>query len=293
MVKYCLSAFADEAADSLDEQIKALKENRIAFIEPRNIDGKPIMKLTDDELKEMKKKLDEAGIKVNSLGSPIGKYPIEDDFEPHLNLFKRALEICKILGTDKMRMFSFFVKQDELSKWRDDVINRLKIMAELAKEAGVTLCHENESLIYGQMPREVKEILTVVPEIHGIFDAANYRMNDGDIDLGIDATLTRLAYLHIKDAIYSTQTIVPAGEGEGKIAMVLDKVNEELDGSIYLTLEPHLMQFFAYKDIDEHELKGKYTFNTNREAFDFAVKSLKALLKDNGYTEVEYGTWKK
>ena len=217
MVRYCLSAFADEAADSLEEQITALKENRIAYIEPRNINGKGILTLTDEELIEVKKKLDEAGIKVNSLGSPIGKYPIEEDFGPHLALFKRSLEICKILDTDKIRMFSFFVKQDELVKWHDEVMNRLKIMAELAKEAGITLCHENESLIYGQMPGEVKEILTEVPEIYGIFDAANYRMNDGDIDAGIDATLIRLAYLHIKDAIYSTQTIVPAGEGEGKV----------------------------------------------------------------------------
>lgn len=293
MVKYLLSAFADEAADSLDGQIAALTENRIAYIEPRNINGKAILTLTDEELAEVKEKLDAAGIKVNSLGSPIGKYPIEEDFEPHLALFKRALEICKILDTDKIRMFSFFVKQDELAKWHDEVINRLKTMAALAKEAGVTLCHENESLIYGQMPNEVKEILTEVPEIYGIFDAANYRMNDGDIDAGIDATLIRPAYLHIKDAIYSTQTIVPAGEGEGKIAEVLNKVNDACNMDTYLTLEPHLMQFFAYKDIDHHELKGKYSFKTNREAFDFAVNTLKALLKDNGYTEVEYGVWKK
>ena len=293
MVRYCLSAFADEAADSLDGQITALKENRIGFIEPRNIDGKGILTLSDEELFEVKKKLDEAGIKVNSLGSPIGKYPIEDDFEIHLNLFKRALEICKILKTDKIRMFSFYVKPDELEKWRDEVIRRLNVMAALAKDSGITLCHENESLIYGQMPREVNDILTSVPEIYGIFDAANYRMNDGDIDAGIDATLIRLAYLHIKDAIYSTQTIVPAGEGEGKIDEVLNKVNDACNGDIYLTLEPHLMEFFAYKNIDKHRLKGKYTFNTNREAFDFAVNTLKSLLDENGYKEVEYGIWKK
>ena len=293
MVKYCLSAFADEAADSLDEQISALRENRIAFIEPRNIGGKPILTLTDSELIEVKKKLDEAGIKVNSLGSPIGKYPIEDDFEPHLALFKRALEVCKLLGTDKMRMFSFYVKQDELLKWHDEVIKRLKAMAQLAKEAGIMLCHENESLIYGQMPCEVKKILTEIPEIYGIFDPANYRMNDANVDAGIDATLTRLAYLHIKDATYSTQTILPAGEGEGKIAEIIDKVNGCCDGNVYLTLEPHLMSFFAYKDIDSHELKGKYSFETNRDAFDFAANKLKALLTENGYMEVEYGIWKK
>ena len=293
MVNYWLSAFADEGADSIDGQIEALKANRVKYIEPRNIDNKGILTLTDDELIEVKKKLDDAGIKVNSLGSPIGKYPIEEDFEIHLNQFKRALEVCKILGTSKMRMFSFFVKQDELTQWREEVINRLKTMAILAKEAGITLCHENESHIYGQMPQEVKDILTEVPELYGIFDPANYRMNDGDIDEGIDATLIRLGYLHIKDAIYSTQTIVPADEGEGKIGEVLDKVNETCTGDVYLTVEPHLMEFFAYKAIDTHELKGKYKFENNREAFDFAITALKKLLTKQGYTEVEYGLWRK
>ena len=62
---------------------------------------------------------------------------------------------------------------------------------------------------------------------------------------------------------------------------------------MYLTLEPHLHIFDAYKDIDEHELKGKYTFKTNREAFDFAAKALKALLTRFGYTRNKNNEWVK
>ena len=55
MAKFVLSAFADEAGTTLDEQIAALKRNGISYIEPRNINGKPILTLTDDELIEVKK----------------------------------------------------------------------------------------------------------------------------------------------------------------------------------------------------------------------------------------------
>ena len=55
MARFVLSAFADEAGSSLDEQIKALKRNGIGYIEPRNINGKPILTLTDEELIEVKK----------------------------------------------------------------------------------------------------------------------------------------------------------------------------------------------------------------------------------------------
>ncbi len=118
-------------------------------------------------------------------------------------------------------------------------------------------------------------------------------MNNADTIEGINVSLKRLAYLHIKDAIFSQQIIVPAGEGEGKIGEVLDIVNEATDELVYLTLEPHLFLFDAYKLIDEHELKGKYQFKNNRESFDFAVKALEKLLISRGYKKGENAIWKK
>ncbi len=293
MARFVFSAFADEAGSSLDEQIKALKENGISYIEPRNIGGKPILTLTDEELFSVKAELDKNGIKVNSLGSPIGKFPIEKPLEEHLPDFERALRACEIFGTKNMRMFSFYVKQDELSKWRDEVLRRLKILADIAKKRGIRLCHENESAIYGQMPAEVRDVLTEVPELYAIFDPANYRMNNADVIDGINATLMNLAYMHIKDAIYETQMIVPAGDGEGRIGEIIDIVNESTDKLVYLTLEPHLFLFDAYKLIDGHELKGKYGFRNNREAFDFAVHALETLMTNQGYRKDNEGIWTK
>jgi len=293
MAKFVFSAFADEAGTTLSEQIAALKENGIGYIEPRNINGKPILTLTEDELYEIKAELDKNGIKVNSLGSPIGKYPIDEPFDKHLIDFEKALRACEILGTENMRMFSFFVTQDQLAEKRNEVIYRLKTMAEAAKARGIKLCHENESAIYGQEPSEVKDVLSSVPELYGIFDPANYRMNGADVIEGINATLTNLAYLHIKDAIFDLKMIVPAGEGEGRIGEIIDIVNESTDEIVFLTLEPHLFMFDAYKLIDNHELKGKYTFSNNRESFDCAVKALCELLTSIGYTKGDDGIWKK
>ena len=291
MAKFILSAFADEAGTLLCEQIAALKRNEINYIEPRNINGKPILTLSDEEVSELKNELDKNNIKVNSLGSPIGKYPIHEPLENHLPDFYRALEICKKLGTDKMRMFSFFTKQYELSECRDEVISRLTKMCEIANEHGITLCHENESEIYGQNPEQMLDLMTNIPDLKGIFDPANYRMNNCDVMAGIEATLVNLAYLHIKDAIYDSQIIVPAGDGEGRISEILDIVNNSTDDIVYLTLEPHLFLFDAYKLIDNHELKGKYTFTNNTESFDFAANALKALLIKNGYKKDGNNQW--
>ena len=293
MANFVFSAFADEAGSSLDEQIAALVANGIRYIEPRNIGGKSIIDFTDEELVEIRERLAANGIKVGSVGSPIGKYPITDDFDSYLPKVKRTVEIAKILGTKYVRMFSFFVKQDELAQYRDEVIRRLKAMVSIAEAEGVVLCHENESAIYGQMPGEVKDLLTSVEGLGGIFDAANYRMNDADTMEGIEATLINFKYMHIKDAIFETKTIVPAGEGEGMVGEVIDVINGHTDDLVYLTLEPHLHAFLAYKQIDDHELKGLHKFETGREAFDFAVKALEGLLVKQGYGKDENGIWKK
>ena len=293
MARFVFSAFADEAGVTLSEQIDALKANGIRFIEPRNIDGRSIMSFSDEELYAIKAELDKNGIKVGSLGSPIGKYPITDDFESYMDTVRRALEIAKILDTRFIRIFSFFVEQSDLSIYRDEVIRRMKAMVAEAEKYGITLCHENESKIYGQMPEEVRDLLTEVKGLGGIFDAANYRMNGADITDGIEATLVNFKYLHIKDAVYKEQLIVPAGEGEGKIAEVIDRVNKKASDLVFLTLEPHLHQFMAYKDIDSHELRGRHKFENGREAFDFASCALKTLLTSNGYRKDGNEIWTK
>ena len=293
MAKFALSAFADEAGSTLEEQISALKANDIDYIEPRNINKIGILNISEEELVSIRSELDKNGIKVNSLGSPIGKYAIDEPFEIHLKDFDRALRACEILGTNNIRMFSFFVTQDQLKEKRDEVLTRMNKLVSIAKEKGINLCHENESKIYGCMPNEVADLLDNVDGLYAIFDPANYRMNGADCMEGIEATLKNLRYLHIKDAICESQTIVPAGEGEGQIAKVIDIVNDHTDDVVYLTLEPHLHVFDAYASIDEHELKGTHKFTNNREAFDFAVNSLKKLLTDNGYKRNEENLWTK
>lgn len=291
MANFILSAFADEASNTLDGQIAALKRNGIPLLEPRNIGGGIIDK-TDDELKEIRRKLDEVGVGISSLGSPIGKYKIEDDFEPHLNSFFRALRACEILGTDKMRVFSFFVRKDELDKYRPEVMLRMNVMLDEAAKHGVTLCHENESNIYGETPERVSDLLASNPTLYGVFDAANFIMENCSVTDGFSATAARLKYIHIKDMVASAKVNVPVGEGDGKYDEILQAVDKLTEGTVILTLEPHLHFFRAFAQIDSHQFHSAKDFASGDEAFDFAATALKNLLTKLGYKE-ENNIWKK
>lgn len=100
-------AFADEASPLIDGQIKAMLENGVSGLEIRNVDNVNVSDISDMKAKEVRKKLDDAGLKIFTIGSPIGKIDIEkDDFLTHTEKFKRTLEIADILGAQNLRLFS-------------------------------------------------------------------------------------------------------------------------------------------------------------------------------------------
>lgn len=296
MAKFILSAFSDEAAAPLAEQIEALHEAGITCMEPRFVDGKGILDLSDEELSAMKAMLDEAGIGLSSIGSPIGKYDITADFEPHFEKFKHACEVAKKLGTPRIRLFSFFIPAGEApAKYRDEVIARMTRMQEYAAAEGLILCHENEAKIYGEQPAEVRDLLAAVPGLRAIWDAANYILRGADPIEGYLASAERIEYCHIKDAIvYDKGIIVPAGEGEGCMKDILTRLSDATDATVYLTLEPHLNAFVGYGAIDDRELAGKghgHTFRDNRESFAYGAAALKRVLLEAGFEESETGVF--
>ena len=276
-IKLC--AFADEAGDSLAEQIKAMQENGIGLLELRTIDKKNVTKFTNQEVKEYKKQLDDAGIKVWSLGSPIGKVQISADFNIELDLCKRTVEIADMFGAKSIRMFSFYGTNGEV-QYRDLVMERLAKYVETTKGTDIILCHENEKGIYGDIAARCLEIHQNIPELKCVFDPANY-VQVGQDTLEAWAMLEPYVfYGHIKDSL-ADGSIVPAGKGDGHIPEYLPKFVAK--GCQVLTLEPHLKVFSALKDLetpgDESKI-GLYDFETKRDAFDCAVNSLKEIIKE-------------
>lgn len=109
-----------------------MKENSVDGLEIRNADNVNIAEIFDSKAKEIKNKLDEAGLKVWSIGSPIGKIAIEkDDFLLHTEKFKRTIELAHILEAENIRLFSFFTPEETRNSYRDEVIERMGTFADI------------------------------------------------------------------------------------------------------------------------------------------------------------------
>ena len=278
-MKIQLCAFADEADDALAGQIKAMQENGIGYLELRTSEKKNVTKFTNDEVKAYNKQLDDAGIKVWSIGSPIGKVKITDDFNVDLDLCKRTVEIANMFDAKSIRMFSFYSTNGE-AQYRDEVMERLSKYVEAARGSGVTLCHENEKGIYGDNAARCLEIHKAVPGLKSVFDPANFVQVGQDTLEAWDMLEPYVFYGHIKDSL-ADGSIVPPGKGLGHIPEYLPKFVAK--GCNVLTLESHLSVFSALKSLEEEGEESKiglYKFASKRDAFDCAVNSLKDIIKE-------------
>ena len=276
-----LSAFADEAGKSLSSQITALLRNDIILTELRSVDKKNVSELTLPEAREIGATLTGNGIGLSALGSPMGKVDITVDFDKYLDAVKHMCELSNILGTDKIRMFSFFNAYNE----RNRVIEYLSEMVEVAAGFGIYLCHENEKKIYGDTVERVLDLAANVKGLKFVYDPANFLQVDEPSDKTLDAVHGICEYFHIKDVISATGELVPAGEGDGDIPRLVRMINKDT----ILTLEPHLKVFSGYDKIDGEKMQHRHHFATNDEAFDAAVAALKNILNQNGYTEKNGG----
>lgn len=276
-------AFADEASPFIDEQIEAMRKNGIDGLEIRNADNVNIADISDMKAREIRKKLDEANLQVWTIGSPIGKIDIKkDDFLLHTEKFKRTLELADILGAKNIRIFSFFTPSENRDEYKNEVIDRLGGFLDIAKGSGISICHENEKGIYGDIPERCIELHKALPELKAIFDPANYVQCGVDTKKGWELIKPYVKYLHIKDALYDG-SVVPAGKGEGNVEFILDDFIKS--GGNELTVEPHLTVFNGLdaleKDGEKSGVGEVYKYDSNEEAFKAAVDAIKTLLGGN------------
>ena len=104
MAEFILSAFADEAAEGLDEQLEALAQENIRMIELRGVDGVNCSELGVEDAVRIHKKLEAHHVTLSALGSPYGKIGIMDSFDEHFDKFARSMEVCKVLECSRIHV---------------------------------------------------------------------------------------------------------------------------------------------------------------------------------------------
>jgi sugar phosphate isomerase/epimerase len=270
---WTLSAFADEIAPDLNVQLDTLAGESIRYLEFRGVWNKNVLDLSDSEIATVKAALARRGVGVSSIGSPIGKISIVDDFDPHLARFQRAIQVAHALEAPFIRIFSFFMPAGEdPARYRDAVLERMGRLVQAAEGSGVTLVHENEKEIYGDTPARCLDILTQIdsPILRAAWDPANFvQCGVRPHSEGYAALRPFIAYVHIKDAVLDSGQVTPAGQGDGQVRETLAALRASgFDG--FFSLEPHMAS------------AGTFSGFSGPDLFRVAARAFKDLLREQG-----------
>lgn len=271
-----LSAFADEVTENFLEQVKYLAGERVGYIEPRFINKRNIMDITKDELNEAKKMIQDHGLKVSAIGSPIGKVKLDEPFGPHLDKFKHAVDLAMFFETPYIRMFSYYAPEGQnIDDYRDQVMERMAAKVEVLKDVEVTMVHENEANIYGHTAEQCVEIVKTIdsPKLRLVYDPANFVWGEkilDNVEICWPVMKPYVVHIHIKDWKLGTEDVgsIP-GEGDGQIKELLAEL-AAIDYDGCLTMEPHL------------QTGGQFGGSTGPELFSRAIAAVRELADEVG-----------
>jgi sugar phosphate isomerase/epimerase len=237
---WTMSGFADEIDADFEVQCRVLTELGVEYLELRSAWGVNVLDLSDAQLKEVGAILADHGIRVSSIGSPIGKVPITDPFGAHLERFARALEVAETFAAPYIRLFSFFTPEPD--KYRDEVLRRMSSLVDRLDGRDVVLLHENEKDIYGDVPRRCLDLVESVgsPSLRLAWDPANFvQCGVRPFTDGYEILRPYVEYVQVKDAHLATGQVVPAGAGDGEIVETVRALRADgFDG--FFSMEPHL-----------------------------------------------------
>jgi sugar phosphate isomerase/epimerase len=266
-----LSGFADEISPEPAEQLATLAAESISHLELRSAWSTNVADLSDAEVAAFRQVLDDAGVAVSAIGSPIGKIDLDAPLGPELERMRRIAAVAAQFGTQIVRVFSFFVPPSEPpERHRQQVIDRMGALTRIAEEHSIVLAHENEKEIYGDVPQRCADLIATVgsPALRATFDAANF------VQCGVrphteayELLRPYLVYLQVKDALATTGEVVPAGQGDGEVRQTLAALRDSGFAG-YVSLEPHLGQ------------AGRYGGFSGPEGFRRAAGALKGLLRE-------------
>ncbi len=211
-----LGIITDEITEQLEPALDFISSYSLGYCELREIWGENIMNLSPPELERTKELIARHRLQVSDIASPVFKYELpemparpEKPLEFHAafteqdsdKLLHKSFEIAHFLGTDKVRVFSYWRAADP-EKAYPYVRDRLAKAAELAGQKGIILLLENEYDCNVGTGKELGRLLRDInsPHLRGNWDPGNAAiLKEVPYPDGYREIQGLFAHLHIKD----------------------------------------------------------------------------------------------
>ena len=243
----------DEVSPSLDEGLAFAHSEGIATIDLRVIDGRNVLALARDELRNAAQRVRATGLTVSCICTPLLKWSPPgktakrkgDQFGFELGerspalVYAQAFEAAEILGARNLRIFSFLLYDGYRV---DDLRAPIEELLELAKKFDMKLHVENEGVcnIAGFAELEALMMAHRHPRLRALPDIANaYRNGLSPAVADLARLLPFADILHLKDYANKAQRFVALGEGDIPFASLLAATLPNHEAPLTLSIETH------------------------------------------------------
>lgn len=271
---WALSGFGDEIDADPVVQLSVLEALGARHLELRGAWDTGVLDLDARQRETLRHLLDERGFEVSAIASPLGKVSLDLPVEAEVERLAIAIDVARAFSTRYIRMFSFWQEGRDPGALRDDVLVRLRAMADVAEREDIVLLHENEKGIYGDTPERVLDLVESVGsgQLRLAWDSANFvQVGSRPFTDAYARLRPYVEYVQIKDAVAATGQVAAAGEGDGELVETLTALRD--DGyQGFVSLEPHLSA--------AHSLGGF----SGPAAFGRAARALRRITDDLGVT---------
>lgn len=253
-----LGVLTDEVSPNLDTALDWVVQQGLKHVEIRTLDGINVMDLEDAAIVLIRSAIEERGLFVSALASPVFKctldsdHPVtigdtfgqqEESVEAHFGKLVRAIEIAKGLGTPYIRIFSFWRERIPLLL-EEEIVGYLKRAAAIAEQEEIILLLENEPACNGGFAAEIGRMITLTssPALKALWDPGNEAYGGKSAyPEGYSHISSVLGHVHLKDAIIGEDGIphcVPIGSGTVHFADQIAALEREGYQGLY-TIETH------------------------------------------------------
>ncbi len=218
-----LGIITDEITEDLGPALDFISSYSLRYCELRDIWRKNIMNSPREDVKRAKELIEDHHLQVSDISSPIFKWNLpempahpekRDTFRANFteqdrdDLLKKSFELAHFLGTEKVRVFSYW-RVDEPEKAYPRVRDRLAKAADLAGQNRIVLVLENEHSCNVGTGKELGRILRDInsPYLRGNWDPGNGAMlHEVPYPDGYREVRGLFAHMHIKDVKKDPQT---------------------------------------------------------------------------------------
>ena len=212
-----LAVITDEISQDFERALTVLEEYNIRSAELRGLWDTNVVDLSEHQIRQAKRLLEDKGISVCCIASPLFKCDLfqseskptgplhlakERSVSEQMSLLDHCAELADTFGTKLIRVFSFWRKGDLTQDVKHKIIEVLGNAARRAESLGVVICLENEHACYLGTGAETADVLRSInsPALRAVWDPGNaFCAGETPYPDGYEVIKPYLAHIHVKD----------------------------------------------------------------------------------------------